>query len=175
MTVLTLTEPHFAAPRRRGGFVKWLWIGLAAIVCSLVGVLEFGVMGVVEIADELPVAMALATAAEPVQAGSGVGYIDHAEWATSGGRPSLRVYPTAAGRQVSSRLVGPGRAWAEVLKLVPNADSPGMREQFACHWRFAEFGKPGKTSWNLEPWRPLVGDITMIASRCNPGGNEESY
>ena len=23
-----------------------------------------------------------------------------------------------------------------------------------CHWQFAEFAEPGKTSWNLEPWRP---------------------
>lgn len=175
MTVLALTEPQLATPRRWDGFVKWLWIGLAAIVCSLVGVLEFGVLGVMENADELPIVMALATAAQPVESGPGGGYVDHAEWATSGGRPSLRVYPTAAGRRVTSRVIGSGRAWAEVLRLVPDAGTPGMREQFACHWRFAEFGKPGKTSWNLEPWRPLVGDITMIASRCNPGGNEESY
>jgi hypothetical protein len=62
-----------------------------------------------------------------------------------------------------------------VLKLAPEADSPGMREQFTCHWRFAELAQRGKTSWNIEPWRRQVGGITMIMSRCNPGGNEEAY
>ena len=49
-------------------------------------------------------------------------------------------------------------AWAEVLALAPDADTPGMRDQFLCHWQFAEFVEPGKTSWNLEPWRPVVDD-----------------
>ena len=47
-------------------------------------------------------------------------------------------------------------AWAEVLGLAPQADTPGMRDQFRCHWDFAENVEPGKTSWNLEPWRPVV-------------------
>ena len=43
-----------------------------------------------------------------------------------------------------------------MLTLSPDADIPGMREQFMCHWQYAEFAEPGKTSWNLEPWRPEV-------------------
>ena len=35
--------------------------------------------------------------------------------------------------------------------------------------------QPGKTSWNLEPWRPVVDDTTMIGSGCNPGGSEERF
>ena len=45
-------------------------------------------------------------------------------------------------------------AWTEVLTLSPDADIPGMREQFMCHWQYAELAYPDKTSWNLEPWRP---------------------
>jgi Protein of unknown function (DUF2599) len=60
-----------------------------------------------------------------------------------------------------------------VLALSPRADTPGMREQFVCHWELAEYGQPGKPSWNLEPWRPVVSDSQMIESGCNPGGAEE--
>jgi hypothetical protein len=49
-----------------------------------------------------------------------------------------------------------------------------MRDQYACHWRFARIVDPDKTSWNLEPWRPVVSESEMIGSRCNPGGAEES-
>jgi hypothetical protein len=103
-------------------------------------------------------------------------FVDHTEWAHP---TSLRVYPTAAGRAVAGH---PGtvdaeaagdEAWAEVLALSPNADTPGMHAQFLCHWRFAEIVQPGKTSWNLEPWRPVVDDAQMFASGCNPGGPEE--
>ena len=50
-----------------------------------------------------------------------------------------------------------------------------MRAQFMCHWYFAEAGAPGKTSWNLEPWRPVVDDRQMLKARCNPGGTEEPF
>nr|WP_231752715.1 DUF2599 domain-containing protein [Mycobacterium gordonae] len=107
-------------------------------------------------------------------AASGQGYVERVEWTRVGDTASLRVYPTAAGRQASTRLVGPDQAWGEVLRLAPDADKPGMRYQFVCHWRLAEFAQPGKVSWNLEPWRPSVGAVAMITSRCNPGGTEES-
>jgi hypothetical protein len=48
-----------------------------------------------------------------------------------------------------------------------------MRAQFLCHWRLAEFAEPGKTSWNIEPWRPVVDDVKMLSTGCNPGGEEE--
>jgi hypothetical protein len=105
-------------------------------------------------------------------------FIDHVQWAAYGNnRSTLRVYPTASGRAAAGDLGGAQReiaeAWTEVLKLAPDANSPGMRAQFACHWQFAEFAEPGKSSWNLEPWRPVVDENTMIQSGCNPGGSEE--
>jgi len=113
----------------------------------------------------------------PVAAASGP-YIDHAAWARYSDLPSLRVYPTSAGRAVAGQLdKSPWeseRAWLEVLALVPEADSPGMRAQFVCHWHFAELAEPGKISWNLEAWRPSVDDDAMVASRYNPGGAEEA-
>jgi hypothetical protein len=112
-------------------------------------------------------------AADPV---AGPPYVDHTQWVRLGGLSSLHVYPTPAGRAASRQLNDPGQgdeAWAEVLKLTPDANSPGMRDQFLCHWAFAEIAEPGKTSWNLEPWRPVVDDKTMVDTRCNPGGAEE--
>ncbi len=104
-------------------------------------------------------------------------YIDHATWVGHEGLSSLRLYPTAAGRAVAGDLGKTGaqadEAWREVLALAPGANSPGMRSQFVCHWDFAEFAAPGKTSWDLEPWRPVVDDGVMVAAGCNPGGAEK--
>ena len=104
--------------------------------------------------------------------------IDHTEWARWGDLTSLRVYPTPAGRelagQIGTRAEGE-RAWAQVLALAPDADIPGMREQFLCHWHLVEFAEPGKVSWNLEPWRPAVDVATMVEHGCNPGGTMEPF
>jgi hypothetical protein len=105
-------------------------------------------------------------------------FIDHTEWAHWGDLSSLRVYPTPAGRAASVQpndIPDGDEAWSEVLALAPDADLPGMRAQFMCHWSFAEIAQPGKTSWNLEPWRPVVDDATMVDTRCNPGGTEEPF
>lgn len=106
-------------------------------------------------------------------------FVDHTRWTFWDGRASLRVYPTYSGR-AASRASGAAdpqadEAWSEVLALSPEADTPGMRAQFVCHWQFAETSQPGKTSWNLEPWRPVVDDAEMVASRCNPGSSEEPF
>jgi hypothetical protein len=106
-------------------------------------------------------------------------FIDHVQWVHWGDLSSLRVYPTPAGRNAAAQLLKPpseiDEAWGEVLAQAPDADLPGMREQFVCHFRFAEFAEPGKTSWNLEPFRPVVDDNTMTATGCNPGGLEEPF
>lgn len=106
-------------------------------------------------------------------------FIDHTQWARWQGLESLRVFPTPAGR-IAARATGAievpaDEAWAEVLARAPDADTPGMRAQFVCHWQFAERAQPGKTSWNLEPWRPVVDDAEMLATGCNPGGPEEAF
>jgi Protein of unknown function (DUF2599) len=102
-------------------------------------------------------------------------YIDHTEWVHWADLSSLRVYPTPEGRAASVDFVKPDEAWSEVLKMAPDADLPGMHQQFVCHWGIAEFAQPGKTSWNLEPWRPVVSDSEMLAAGCNPGRIEEPF
>jgi hypothetical protein len=121
------------------------------------------------------VGLAPTAAADPVAAPP---FVDHTEWVHWGDLSSLRVYPTRAGRSAAGELnnaVQGDEAWTEVLALSPDADLPGMRAQFMCHWSFAEIAQPGKTSWNLEPWRPVVDDEKMVDTRCNPGGTEEPF
>lgn len=104
-------------------------------------------------------------------------FVDRIEWVRYDGLASLRVYPTVVGRAAARQLVAGGQgdaAWSEVLVRAPDADTPGMREQFLCHWQFAEFAEPGKVSWNLEPWWPVVDDTTMVDADCNPGGPAET-
>lgn len=99
-------------------------------------------------------------------------YIEHVSWADTAVGPSLQIYPTPNGR-ASIADDGAQVAWREVLALAPDADTPGMKAQFVCHWDFARAVEPNKPSWNIEPQRPVVDDSTMIATRCNPGGPEE--
>jgi Protein of unknown function (DUF2599) len=104
-------------------------------------------------------------------------YVDHTQWSQWNQLTSLRVYPTATGRAAAQRLGSSSpeadEAWSEVLAQAPQADTAGMRSQFRCHWDFAETLQPGKVSWNLEPWRPVVDDATMVSAGCNPGGGRE--
>jgi hypothetical protein len=105
-------------------------------------------------------------------------YVDRVEWAKWGDLSSLRVFPTESGRLAAGQLgtnAQADEAWAEVLTLSPDADIPGMKAQFICHWQFAELAQPGKVSWNIEPWRPEVDDTAMVDAGCNPGGTEEPF
>jgi hypothetical protein len=133
----------------------------------------------------LLIATMAAAAAVGLSAGSasatpipGPPFVDHTEWVHWGDLSSLRVYPTATGREAAGQVHNAAdgdEAWTEVLTQAPDADIPGMREQFMCHWTYAEFAQPGKISWNLEPWRPVVDEDTMVGSGCNPGGTEEPF
>ena len=126
-------------------------------------------------AATVPLALAPVASADAVP---GPPYVDHVQWTKWGDMSSLRVYPTDAARQASQ---DPGsdlqaaEAWAEVLTLSPDADIPGMKAQFLCHWHYAELVEPGKISWNLEPWRNEVSEDEMVAAGCNPGGTEEPF
>jgi hypothetical protein len=122
--------------------------------------------------------------ADPGAAGAGAPsypppFVDHVGWTQWNQLSSLRVYPTATGRAAANGLGSSSpeadEAWSEVLAQAPQADTPGMRSQFRCHWDFAETLQPGKVSWNLEPWRPVVDDATMVSTGCNPGGGRDSF
>lgn len=91
--------------------------------------------------------------------------IEQAGWIELDGRPSLEVEPTEALRRCGPHGASE-QAWHDVLELIPDADTDGMREQFACHVLFA----PTKDVWHLEPWRPVVDGPQLLTARCNPGG-----
>ena len=99
-------------------------------------------------------------------------FVDHVVWAQTEVGPSLQIYPTASGRRTEDPAAM-DQAWAEVLALAPRADTPGMKAQFDCHWNYARAIDPDKTSWNLEPNRPVLTEQEMISARCNPGAPEE--
>lgn len=99
-------------------------------------------------------------------------YIASATWAQTEVGPSLQIAPTQNGRDVSSPTSG-DEAWAEVLRLDPAADTPGMKDQFLCHWTYARLVQPNKPTWNIEPDRPVVSPDEMVRTRCNPGFAEE--
>lgn len=96
-------------------------------------------------------------------------YIADAKWVGTT-NPVLWVTPTDAGRS-SWGPTDAAVAWSEVLALIPEADTPVMRQQFTCHWIFARVVQPDRPEWHLESWRPLVPDVVMIATMCNPDAN----
>jgi hypothetical protein len=97
--------------------------------------------------------------------------IDRVRWTTTAKGRQLQVFPTQAGRTDDAPNAD-ARAWAEILSDAPNANTPGMHDQFLCHWNFARIVEPDKPSWDLEPWRPVVGYPATVAALCNPGGSE---
>lgn len=102
---------------------------------------------------------------------AGLPLIDHIEWTHNADGSRLTVHPTEAGRATTF----PGadqRAWAEIRAADATADTPGMWEQFRCHWDWARLVAPDKPTWNLEPWRPPVGYDATVEAACNPGGPE---
>ncbi|WP_280317449.1 DUF2599 domain-containing protein [Nocardia wallacei] len=109
------------------------------------------------------------TAAPTVDEYADIALIERGEWSEDPDGRRLRVYPSAAGR-ADTFPAALDRAWGEVLAAVPDADTPGMYDQFKCHWEWARLVAPDKPSWNLEPWRPAPGYQGTVQARCNPGG-----
>ncbi len=98
-------------------------------------------------------------------------YVAQARWVKAARGRSLHIFPTAAGRDAQGGTAQ-DEAWAEVVRLTPDAAQPGMRAQFDCHWDYARLLDPAKVSWNIEPWRPVVSESRMVATGCNPAGAE---
>ena len=93
--------------------------------------------------------------------------LDNVQWVRRDGRDSLAVTPSDWQRRwPSTEVVTAG--WQQVVARVPEADTPGMADQYRCHAQFA----PDKEVFHLEPWRPAVGYLQTIASACNPGGGD---
>jgi hypothetical protein len=85
-----------------------------------------------------------------------------AEWGEREGGRSLAVVPADWVRVGS--LAAQDALWSAIVAGAPDADSATMHDQLTCH----ALGAASKASWNLEPWRPEVDSITLVAARCNP-------
>ncbi len=94
--------------------------------------------------------------------------IESARWVRRGGRDSLEVIPSTWQREhPDAETID--IAWSRLLRVRPEADTPGLRDQYACHVSFA----PGKAAYYLEPWRPEVGYPRTVAEKCNPGERKD--
>lgn len=83
-------------------------------------------------------------------------------WGDQEGGRSLSVSPTAWARAGS--LAAQELVWSQLVTREPEADATTMHDQLLCHM----LGAPTKDTWNLEPWRPEVDLVTLVATKCNP-------
>lgn len=90
--------------------------------------------------------------------------VDNAAWVRREGERALVVSPSRLLRESHSVAVF-DEAWRRVVVAIPEADTPGMRDQFVCHAQFAST----KAAWYLEPARPAVGYWRTVSLGCNPG------
>lgn len=90
--------------------------------------------------------------------------VDDATWVTREGERALVISPSRLLRESHCDQVY-DEAWRRVVAAVPEADTPGMRDQFVCHAAFAST----KGAWYLEPARPAVGYWRTVGAGCNPG------
>lgn len=82
---------------------------------------------------------------------------------TENGTPRYHVRPTRAGRKAVGNWLD--EAWKQaVRKGVP--DRSGLRQQFMCHP--LSIVARGKSTWDLESWRPTVGLGNTMLAGCNP-------
>ena len=85
-----------------------------------------------------------------------------ADWGEREGGRSVAVVPADWARRGGFAALD--LLWAELVAAAPEADLPTVRAQLDCH----ALGAPDKDAWNLEPWRPDVDALAMIATACNP-------
>ncbi|NYD85844.1 DUF2599 domain-containing protein [Cellulomonas oligotrophica] len=103
-----------------------------------------------------------AATAAPVTVVVGGAAVDSATWGENEGGRSLAVDPAAWAR--SGGIAAQEAVATQLAAAEPEAASASMRDQLGCH----ALGAPEKETWNLEPWRPEVDGLTMLATRCNP-------
>ncbi|WP_407317306.1 DUF2599 domain-containing protein [Isoptericola halotolerans] len=88
--------------------------------------------------------------------------VEATSWGDREGGRSLAVTPTDWAR--TAGVAGEELVWTELVAADPDVGSTTMRDQLTCH----VLGAPDKETWNLEPWRPDVGLMAVLAARCNP-------
>ncbi|WP_454041725.1 DUF2599 domain-containing protein [Cellulosimicrobium sp. Marseille-Q8652] len=125
---------------------------------------RFAVVGPtrVELTVDAAEAAASGTPGGTVTTTLGTAALRTAVWGEREGGRSLAVDPTGWGR--TGGTAAQDVLWTALVAAEPEADTPGMHDQLVCH----ALGAPDKATWNLEPWRPDVGLVAVLAARCNP-------
>ncbi|WP_456820135.1 DUF2599 domain-containing protein [Cellulomonas sp. URHB0016] len=157
------TVAAVAAPE---GTVWDVLAGGSAVVRDAAGVLLAGVTptgGRLERLDDEVVALVTPVpGSTPVELWVATVAVESAAWGEREGGTSLAVTPSAWAR--AGGLAAEAAVAEQLVALEPEAATATMQAQLECH----ELGAPDKATWNLEPWRPDVGPLDMIAARCNP-------
>jgi hypothetical protein len=94
----------------------------------------------------------------------GVDLISRTIWTSS--LTTLQVYPTDWGR--NAPIAARWAALAEVQTKTPGTreDSSSMKDQLLCHFD-ARIYDPGKTSWNIDTFRPYIVYTKLVFAKCN--------
>lgn len=153
---------------------------ISGLVKSVVNIVKRAVAKIVRVVVPVPRVASVSKAAPKQQAKKqpakkqqpqkGV-FIDQIEWEN---KTRVKIYPSAAGRFGALNSKNPlsfsisgtagNLAWRETTIRDPRIDTPGMKDQFMCHWDFAGL----KDSWNLDNNQPDVGYIRTVLQACNP-------
>lgn len=93
-------------------------------------------------------------------------YFDDVWFHTRDGWDTYSMYP-----KWSVRLYGPTMkaAWNELGTWYSGIrnDNGSLWNQYKCHWDYDVFGLLAG-SWDLERGRPIVSDVEMVRTLCNP-------
>lgn len=94
----------------------------------------------------------------------GIDLIRRTVWTSS--MTTLQVFPTDCGR--NAPIAARWAALAEVQTKTPGTreDSSSMKDQLLCHFD-ARIYDPGKTSWNIDTFRPYILYTRLVLARCN--------
>lgn len=94
----------------------------------------------------------------------GIDLIRRTVWTSS--MTTLQVFPTDWGR--NAPIAARWAALAEVQTKTPGTreDSSPMKDQLLCHFD-ARIYDPGKTSWNIDTFRPYILYTRLVLARCN--------
>lgn len=166
-----LGDARAGNPRRTP---RWGWVvGAVAVVVAAVTLVPALVLDVVDRAPGRP--SGTSVSGSPAQSPPAAGtpdpstrwpeaLVEDASWVSREDTRALRITPSRVLREETDPAAYE-EAWRRVVRAVPEADTPGMREQFVCHATFAS----SKQGWYLEPARPAVGYWDTVRAGCNPG------
>ncbi|WP_245993465.1 DUF2599 domain-containing protein [Xylanimonas allomyrinae] len=114
--------------------------------------------------------------AYPVVADPYLGFslISSASWTKYAEGRTLKVTPTGWSRANAGSYLAGVSGWDELYSKYKNSglntNLDGMRDQYICHQQIVALRSPGKSTWNLDEWRPDVSYVQTVNSSCNPGG-----